>query len=203
MQVGTATGTTFTDAVATALGTYTYEVQATDAAGNLSPDSSTATVTPTFAVAPQVAVLTPTQTEQFTANGSGLTWSVNGVVGGSAALGTITATGLYTPPNSAGTYTVTATTPGGSQSSSATVYVTNLPGVYTFHNDNMRTGQNLNETALTPANVNSTTFGKLFTLPDRWACDRVAALRGRCEHPRKRYSQRGLCGDGTRQRLCL
>ena len=42
VQVGTATGTTFTDASLPALGTYTYEVQATDAAGNISPDSSAA-----------------------------------------------------------------------------------------------------------------------------------------------------------------
>lgn len=35
--------------------------------------------------------------------------------------------------------------------------------VTTFHNDNARTGQNTSETILTPANVNSTLFGKLFT----------------------------------------
>src|SRR5690242_16194550 len=36
--------------------------------------------------------------------------------------------------------------------------------VLTYHNDNARTGQNVQESILTTSNVNSTTFGKLGTL---------------------------------------
>jgi hypothetical protein len=36
--------------------------------------------------------------------------------------------------------------------------------ILTYHNDNARTGQNLSEAILTPQNVNSSSFGKLFTV---------------------------------------
>jgi hypothetical protein len=37
--------------------------------------------------------------------------------------------------------------------------------VLTYHNDNLRTGQNLSESLLTPQNVRSASFGKVLTLP--------------------------------------
>jgi len=114
-----------------------------------------------FTVTPGVSVLTFLMTQQFTASSGSATWSVDGVVGGSASTGTITASGFYTPPTAIGTHTITGTA--SSQSASSTVYITNNPGTFTHHNDNLRTGQNLNETVLTPANVNQNHFGKLFS----------------------------------------
>jgi len=61
---------------------------------------------------------------------------------------------------------VVSNTAGSVTSNSATLTVStgqvaSTVDVITYHYDNSRSGQNLSETALTPANVNSTKFGKL------------------------------------------
>jgi len=43
------------------------------------------------------------------------------------------------------------------------IFATAQISVTTYHNDNSRTGQNTQETILTPANVNNSQFGKLFS----------------------------------------
>jgi len=167
VQIGTANGTNYADTGLVPNTNYSYRVRATDGLGDLGPYSTVATAFTGFSTSPRVAVLTFTRTQQFTVNFTNMTvnWSVDGVAGGSASAGTITTAGLYTPPSSVGTHTVTATTTDLTQTGTATVYVTGNPGVFTYHNDNFRTGENTNETVLTSANVNSTSFGKLFAYP--------------------------------------
>jgi chitodextrinase len=116
-----------------------------------------------FQVSPRVAVVTFGTTQQFSVTSGTPTWSVDGVAGGSATLGTISTSGVYVPPSAAGTHTITGTT--STQSANATVYVSNYPGTFTFHNDNLRSGLNSNELVLTPSNVNQSQFGKLFSYP--------------------------------------
>ena len=120
---------------------------------------------PALSINPGVAALTFTRTQQFTTNNSSVIWLVDGVVGGSASSGTITTSGLYTPPAVVGNHTVTVKTSDLLQSITATVYVVNHQGIFTHHYDKLRTGQNLEETVLTPANVSSASFGKLFSYP--------------------------------------
>ncbi len=159
-------GTATLSGTASAAGTFPITITASNGIGSPATQNFTLIVGSSgtgFSVTPQSSVLTFTKTQQFTATSGGVTWSVDGVVGGSSTVGTITAAGLYTPPASVSTHTVTAAT--SASSASATVYVTNYPGTFTFHNDNSRTGQNSSETVLNLSNINETKFGKLFSYP--------------------------------------
>src|SRR5882757_5663729 len=136
--------------------------------------SSSVTIQPLSAfqgqlsLSPKLSSVTTSQTLQLAVTSDGLSnnqanWAVDGVPNGNNTTGTITS-GLYTPPNSAGSHTITATLIANpSASGSARVAVTDLAGMFTWRNDNSRTGQNQQELALSPATVTSSTFGRLFS----------------------------------------
>ena len=125
----------------------------------------------TVSVSPKLAAIAAsTQTQQYTAavtedpKNLGVTWSVDTVKGGNATVGSITNSGVYTPPASGGSHTITATSVANtSKSASVTVVVSDLSGVLTWHNNLARDGSNTHEFALTKSNVTSATFGKLFS----------------------------------------
>jgi hypothetical protein len=129
------------------------------------------TSTSSVTVSPGFSSLTFTQMQQFQATvnsdpGEGVNWSVDGIAGGNAQVGTISLAGLYLPPSQTGPHTITATDQDDSnKSGTAAVVITDFPGMFTSHNDLARTGQNLQENVLTPANVNPLLFGLLFSDP--------------------------------------
>ena len=178
-QIATPTTTTFNDSGLTASTSYSYRVRATDAANNLSGYSNTATAMTqasssiVVSISPKRAAVTTSQPQQFSATVTGnptttVNWSVDGTPGGTAAAGTISANGLYTPASGTtpGVHVAgAASTVDANATASVNIAVTDLAGVLTHHNDNQRTGQNLKEYALTSATVSSATFGKLFSCP--------------------------------------
>lgn len=118
-----------------------------------------------LSVSPKRAALTVSQTQQFRAAQSidaPVLWEVDGIPGGNARVGTISDSGLYSPPRSGGTHAITARS-GAHATATAEVAVTDLEGVFTGRYDRQRTGQNRQEYALTPATVNTSSFGKLFS----------------------------------------
>ncbi len=91
----------------------THMVTATSVADSNYNASATVSVVSLTVMPPSVS-LAPNSPQQFMAtvqgtNNTGVTWSVNGVVGGNNMVGTITTGGLYQAPGSSGSYTVTAT----------------------------------------------------------------------------------------------
>ncbi|MGA8871639.1 MAG: hypothetical protein WB460_10910 [Candidatus Acidiferrales bacterium] len=133
--------------------------------------SATITVLPmTLSVSPVHGAATVTQRLTFTAttnDTAGVTWSVSPSGGSFNPQTSLSGAGVtFTAPSSAGVYTVTATSVTDvTRSVSVTVGVTDLNGVFTYHNNGARTGVNSQEYALTPSNVNTSSFAKLFSCP--------------------------------------
>jgi hypothetical protein len=135
--------------------------------------SATATITVfgipsnlSVTISPKRGGLPVSQTMKFTATvqndptTQGVTWT--------ASAGTFTnvtsSSTVYHSPASPGVYTVTATSNiDVTTSASASIGVTDLSGMTTYHNDLARDGVNSQEYALTTSNVNTSSFGKLFS----------------------------------------
>jgi len=142
---------------------------ATSAAVMLTVNAATTTA-PKITTQPANQAVNAGQAAKFSVVATGTTlsyqWQKNG-----ANIGGATASSYTTPPtvigDSGSTFDVVVTNSAGSvTSSTATLTVNNVTNtssldVVTYHYDNLRTGQNTNETILTPANVNSTKFGLL------------------------------------------
>jgi hypothetical protein len=113
--------------------------------GGGASSAQTLSVSIGVSISPAAQTVNAGQTQQFNATVAGssnqsITWSVNGVGGGSGTVGTITATGLYTAPAappSPNTISVTATsTTDPTQSATAAVTVVNpAPVLYSISPD--------------------------------------------------------------------
>ncbi|HEY6387847.1 MAG TPA: hypothetical protein VIX91_19390 [Candidatus Acidoferrum sp.] len=139
---------------------------------------SAVAVAPTITTQPANQSVNVGQTATFSVTATGTAplsyqWQKNSAnITGATAL-SYTTPATATTDNGAKFDVIVSNTAGTQTSIMATLTVnaanTSTINVATYHYDNLRTGQNLNETILTPANVNSTTFGKLgaFTVDGR------------------------------------
>jgi hypothetical protein len=183
-QVNNVTGGDSTNGTISTTGLYTapvavpagnpVTVKAISQADNTKFDTATVTISTvasvTVTISPLRAAITTSQTQAFAANVNGspstsVTWEVDGLAGGSATVGTSTAGGLYTPGSAVGVHNVVARSVANTTdtSTASTIAVTDLAGVFTYHNDNSRDGLNAKEYGLTTSTVTTATFGKLFS----------------------------------------
>ena len=178
-----ATGATYTTAATTSAdNAASFTVTVSNSAGTATSQAAVLTVTapPVGAVAPKISLqpadqsVSAGQTASFSVTATGTAplqyqWSRNGTAISGATSATYS-TAATTSVDNGASFTVTVSNSAGHATSQAAVLTvttaTVSPGVdvLTYKYDVMRSGQNLAESKLTPANVNASTFGKLNNL---------------------------------------
>lgn len=159
-------------AVAAGSTTVTASLSGFDGSASITVTAPTKTIS-SIAVTPSSASIAVGATQQFTATATysdGSTGNVSSQASWSSSndsAATVNSSGLATGAG-AGSANITASLSGVSGKSSLTVTSPAGGGggnvsITTWHVDNNRSGLNSNETSLTPSNVNSSSFGKLFS----------------------------------------
>ena len=157
----------------------TVTLTATSVSNTARSASATITVTGSSAarsvtISPKRGGLTITQslpvtaTVQNDAGAAGVTWSASGPACSGTTCGTFARvtsnSATYAAPNTAGIYSISAISVADvTKRASISIGVTDLTGVLTYHNNLSRDGTNIHEFALTTSNVNTATFGKLYS----------------------------------------
>lgn len=153
----------------------TFAVIVSNAAASVTSTMATLTVNaaavgPTITTQPANQTVTVGQTATFSVTATGTAplsyqWQKNSVNIAGATAASYTTPATVSGDNGAKFDVIVSNTAGTQTSTMATLTVNAVTAsaidVVTYHYDNLRTGQNLNETILTPANVNSAKFGKL------------------------------------------
>ncbi len=152
-----------------------FAVIVSNPAGSVTSQQASLTISPATAPAittqPTNQAVPAGQTATFSVVATGSSpltyqWQLNGApIFGATASSYVTP--VITSANSGEQFRVTVTNSAGNVTSNIGTLTVNAStggsaiDVITYHYDNMRTGQNVNELTLTPANVNVNTFGKL------------------------------------------